>query len=267
MNWWDLVHFFWPALLIGVALALAGSAVGTFVLLRRESLLALAVPQVVAIGAALAMKRNWESSFPAALAAVTLALMLLAVTRLRRRETALLPCLYVGGLCASFLLIANAGRHVAELQNFLTGVDVAVTESEACWAAPALLAMALLTSALWRRWLLLAQSPTTLQLARLIPVLWELLFLCLLGLVVLIGTHALGVVMVLALLFLPAATALPWARRIVPAILLSMAIALLDFIAGFYFSNTQNWPFSQSVGGVGFALFLLSHLASLLRAA
>jgi zinc transport system permease protein len=265
MNWWELISFFWPALLIGGALALAGSAVGTFVLLRRDSLLALAVPQVVAVGAALAMKYNWPTSFPAALAAVTFALALLAVTRLRRRETALLPCLYVGGLCASFLLIANAGRHVEELQNFITGVDVAVTESEALYAAPALFVVALITSALWRRWLLLAQSTTTLQLARLIPVLWELLYLCLLGLVVLVGTHAMGVVMVLALLFLPAATALPWAKRIVPAILLAMAVALFDFAAGFYFSNTQNWPFSQSVGGVGFALFLLSHLASLLR--
>ncbi|HEY7114962.1 MAG TPA: metal ABC transporter permease [Tepidisphaeraceae bacterium] len=264
MNWWDLIVFFWPALVIGGALALAGSAVGTFVLLRRDSLLALAIPEVVALGAAVAMKYGWSSSFLAALAAVLVALVLLAWTRLRRQEGLLLPCLYIGALCASFLLIANAGRHLEDLQNFLMGIDVAVTPTEAAYATPALLVAAVIAVGLWRRWLLLAQSPTTAQLARLYPVLWELLFLCLLGLVVLVGTHAMGVVMVLALLFLPAAAVLPWARRIAPAIVLAMIVAELDFALGFYLSNTMTWPFSQSVGGVGFALFLLSHIVGLL---
>ena len=96
------------------------------------------------------------------------------------------------------------------------------------------------------------------------PALWELLFLCLLGGVVLIGTHAMGVVMVLALLFLPAATVLPWAKRIPPAVALAMAVGIGDFVLGFYLSNVMTWPFSQSVGGVGFGLFLLSHLLGLI---
>jgi ABC-type Mn2+/Zn2+ transport system permease subunit len=263
MNWSDLITFFWPALVIGLALALAGPAVGTFVLLRRDGLVALAIPQAVAVGAALAMKYNWGSNLPAAMAAVLLALGLLAWTRLRRHDDSLLPCLYVGGLCASFLLIANAGAHVEELQNFFTGIDVAATPEEAAHSAPVLLAVALVTVALWRRWLLIAQSPATAQLARRLPTLWEMLFLCLLGLVVLIGTHAMGVVMVLALLFLPAATVLPWAKRIPPAIALAMLVGIGDFALGFYLSNEMAWPFSQAVGGVGFGLFLLSHVVAL----
>jgi ABC-type Mn2+/Zn2+ transport system permease subunit len=263
MSAWELVGFFWPALVIGVALAAAGSAVGTFVLLRRDGLLALAIPQAVAVGAALAMKYEWASNLPPAMAAVLLALALVAWTRLRRQDDALLPCLYVGGMCASFLLIANAGAHVGELQNFLTGIDVAVTPEEAAHSAPVLLAVTAVTAALWRRWLLIAQSPTTARLARLFPVLWELLFLFLLGLVVLIGTHAMGVVMVLALVFLPAATVLHWARRIPPAIAMAMLVGIGDFALGFYLSNAMTWPLSQAIGGVGFGLFLVSHIVGL----
>jgi zinc transport system permease protein len=264
MNWSELIAFFWPALVIGLALALVGPAVGTFVLLRRDGLLALAIPQAVAVGAALAMKYNWASNLPAAMAAVALALALLAWTRRRRHDDSLLPCLYVGGMCASFLLIANAGAHVEEMQNFLTGIDVAVTPEEAAHSAPVLLAVTVVAVALWRRWLLIAQSPTTAQLARRFPALWDLLFLCLLGGVVLIGTHAVGVVMVLALLFLPAATVLPVANRIPPAIALAMGVGICDFALGFYLSNKLSWPLSQAVGGVGFGFFLLSHVVGLL---
>jgi ABC-type Mn2+/Zn2+ transport system permease subunit len=264
MNGSELILFFWPVLVIGGALALAGPAVGTFVLLRRDGLLAVAIPQAVAVGAALAMKYDWASNLPAAMAAVVLALALLAWTRRRRQDDSLLPCLYVGGLCASFLLIANAGAHVEELQNFLTGIDVAVTPEEAGHSAPILLSVAVITLVFWRRWLLIAQSPTTAQLARRSPLLWDLFFLCLLGAVVLIGTHAMGVVMVLALLFLPAATVLPWAKRIPPAVALAMAVGIGDFALGFYLSNAMTWPFSQAVGGVGFGLFLLSHLLGLM---
>jgi len=125
--------------------------------------------------------------------------------------------------------------------------------------------VAVISVLFWRRWLLIAQSPTTAQLARRFPAAWDLLFLCLLGGVVLIGTHAMGVVMVLALLFLPAATVLPVANRIPPAIALAMGVGILDFVLGFYLSNRMSWPLSQAVGGVGFGLFLLSHVFGLLQ--
>jgi ABC-type Mn2+/Zn2+ transport system permease subunit len=81
-------------------------------------------------------------------------------------------------------------------------------------------------------------------------------------LVVLFGTNALGVVLVLAMLFLPAATVLPWARRVPGAMLYASVLALLLYAGGFVLSNEMNWPLSQSVGGLGFAVFLVSYAAS-----
>jgi zinc/manganese transport system permease protein len=263
----DLLPLFWPSLMIAGALAVSGSVIGTFVLLRREGLLALAIPQAVAAGGAVAMAYHWHAKVPSALVALALTLALLAWARLRRLEQYLLPCVYIGGLCLSFLVIAGAGQHLSDLQALFTGIDVAVDPADAQLATPLLLLAAIVAAALWRRWLLLAQSPTTAQLASPGPVVWELLYLCLLGLVVLMGTQKMGVVMVLSLLFLPGATALPWARRVPPAMALAAVIALADVAIGFYLSNRKDWPFSQSVGGVGFTLFLISHIASLVRRA
>jgi len=250
-----------PSLAAAAATAVAGSAVGTFVLLRREALAALALPHVVAVGAAVSLRMAWPP-LPAALASVALAVVTLAFSRRSAAQQWLLPALYVGGLSLSFLVVANSGAHLAELQNLFTGVEVAVTPTEAAGAAPALLAAGVVCAALWRRWLALAQVPPAAELAGLHPRRWDVAFLCLLALVCVLGTSALGTVMVVAMLFLPAGAALPWARRLPGAMLAAAAVALATLAVGFVLSVEMQWPLSQSVGGAGFAALLASHAAS-----
>ena len=261
LNWPRLLRLFAPALLTAAACAVAGGILGVFVLLRRESLTALALPQVVALGAAIGMRLGWPT-LPPALAAAMLAVVYLAWARQRRGATVgwNLPSMYVAGLCLSFLAIANHGQDVADLQNLFIGIDVAVSPGQAALACPILLLAGTICALLWRRWLLLAQAPAAAELAGLRPARWHLLFLTILAAVLLVGTAALGAVLVLALLFVPAAAVLPWARRVPAAIAGSAAVALASVAVGFYLSNALAWPLSQSVGGVGVAALALSNL-------
>ena len=57
-DWLDLIQLFAPSLITAAALGIGASIIGFFVILRGESLMALALPQVVAVGAALALR--WE---------------------------------------------------------------------------------------------------------------------------------------------------------------------------------------------------------------
>jgi ABC-type Mn2+/Zn2+ transport system permease subunit len=70
---------------------------------------------------------------------------------------------------------------------------------------------------------------------------------------------------VLAMLFLPAAAALPWTRRIPATLIAAVCLSLLFLAAGFVLSIEMDWPLSQSVGGAGFAILLTSHGLSALR--
>jgi ABC-type Mn2+/Zn2+ transport system permease subunit len=258
----ELVRFFLPMLLTCGALAAACAVLGVFVLLRREALVALSLPNAVVIGAAIAMLAHSESRLPYATGGLALALPLLAWTRYRRFDH-LLPAAYVAGMCIPFLIIAShGGEHLGELEKMFigAGVDVAVSPDDARVAIPILLGAAAVAAVLWRRWLLLAQAPTTAQLAALHPAAWDGLFLTLTGAAVLMGTNTMGVVMVLVLLFLPAAAALPWGRRLPGTMALAVVFGLVDAAIGFYLSNRLDWPFSQSVGGVGFVVLVLSHL-------
>lgn len=257
----SLVSLFRYVLMIAAALGIAGAVLGLFVLLRREALVALAIPQVVAVGAALGMRMEWPT-LPPALAVALVALVYFALSKRWAASNWIIPSAYIGGLCLSFLIIANKGQDVEDLQHLFVGVDVAVSSEQALVAVPILLTVAAACAMLWRRWLLLAQAPAAAELAGLRPARWDTLFLALLTIVMLLGTDTLGVVMVLAMLFLPAATVLPWARRL-PAAMIAAAVLSLVFLGvGFELSNRLNWPLSQSVGGTGFAALALSHLAA-----
>lgn len=258
------IQLLWPALLAGVAVALAASVLGVFVVLRREALLALSLPQVVTLGTAVALRMEWPT-LPAASGAVGLSLFLLAWVRRRESRALVLPALYVGGMSLAILLIANAGAHLIEVQNRFTGFDIAVEDAQAKCVAIVLAAVAVLVGSLWRRWLLLAQAPATAEVARLRPFMWNALFLGMLALVLVLSTDTLGPVMVVAMLFLPPACVLPWSARIPVAMLGSIVVAMILLAAGFALSIEMAWPLSQSVGGCGFALFLLSHAGAQLR--
>jgi ABC-type Mn2+/Zn2+ transport system permease subunit len=264
--WVALARLFWPTLLMAGAIGVACAVVGVFVLLRGEALFALALPQWVAVGAAVGLRLGWPT-FPPALMAVGLWLVCVAGVRGgggRRRQGGgdlLVPATYVAGLCLSFLLIAGSGQHLAELQNLYTGIDVAVTPARALVAAPLLLGVALLCAVLWRRWLLIAQVPTTAELAGVRPARWDALFLSLAGLALLTGIDSQGIVMVLAMTFLAPAIVLPWVARVPAALVAAPAVALAMLAIAFVASNAMAWPLSHSVGGAGFALLVLSQVA------
>jgi zinc/manganese transport system permease protein len=260
----DYIHIIevvYPSLVTAAALGIAGGIVGTFVLLRREALLTLAMPQVVAVGAAIGLRMGWPS-LPPALAAVILAVLLLAWSRRQREGNWILPALYIGGLSLSFLVIAHSGQHVIEMQNLFTGMDVTMTPLEMAITSPILLATGSLCAVPWRRWLLLAQAPAVAEAAGRRTNRWETLFLCILAVILLMGTSSLGAVMVIAMLFLPAATALPWANRIPTALLFSAILAVFFLAAGLVVSIEFNLPLSQSVGGFSFCSLVISHAAA-----
>ena len=140
-DWIALVQLFAAALLTAAALGIAASIVGFFALLRGEALMALALPQVVAIGAALALRWELEGwrTLPPPLAVALAAVAYFVLAKRHGLGAWVLPCFYVAGLSLSFILIANKGQEVSKLQTLFTGIDVAVTSERALIASPVIM--------------------------------------------------------------------------------------------------------------------------------
>lgn len=268
-GWLDLLRFFVPGLVVGASIGISASIAGTFVLLRREALVALAIPQAVAVGAAAAMRLGCPT-LPPSLAAVLAALIyfnagLRGAAAARAGKAMVVPAFYVSALSLSFLIIAHGGQHLEELQNLFTGIDVAVTPLRAQTVAPLLLGAGLTCGLLWRRWLLIAQAPAAAELAGVNVTRWNTLFLSLASMILLLATDSQGVVMTLAMLFLPPAIVAPWVKRIPSSLYAAACVSLFCLAAAFVMSVEQSWPLSQSVGGVGFVLLICSQFVNYLH--
>ncbi|CAI8010468.1 Manganese transport system membrane protein MntC [Geodia barretti] len=83
----------------------------------------------------------------------------------------------------------------------------------------------------------------------------EYVLLALLALVIVSGLQAAGIVLVMAMLVIPSATAYLLARRFVGVILVGAAIGVISAIAGLYLSYYANWPSGPAMALVAATVF------------
>jgi len=246
--WQPFVEFAFMrrALLGGVALALSAGPLGVFLILRRMSLIGDAIAHGILPGAAIGF---WL--FGLSLPALTLgglvaglAMAGLAAWVTRRtglREDASLAALYPISLASGVLLLGLAGRKL-DLVHLLFGsalaVDSATLNGMLLIAAGSLLGLALIYRAL----ALDSFDPLFLRsVSRFGPLAYGL-FLTLVVLNLVIGFQAIGALMVVGLMMLPAAAARFWSRQL--QILLGVAAALgaLSVYLGLLLSYYANLP-------------------------
>lgn len=249
------------ALTGGVALALSIAPLGVFLMLRRMSLMGDAIAHGVLPGAALAFWL-YGLSLPALatgglIAGLGMAALAAWVTRRTGlREDASLGAIYPIALASGVLLLGLAGRRI-DLLHLLFGsalaVDAATLRSMLIVSAASLLLLALIyrplvqdsLDALFLRSVSRRGAPA------------YALFLALVVLNLVSGLHAIGALMVIGLLVLPAAAARFWSRRL--PVLLGLAAALgalcvwLGLLLSFY-ANLPSGPCIVLLAGIAYLL-------------
>lgn len=249
------------ALAGGVALALSIAPLGVFLMLRRMSLMGDAIAHGVLPGAALAF---WlfGLSMPALaagglIAGLGMAALAAWVTRhTGLREDASLAAIYPIALASGVLLLGLAGRRI-DLLHLLFGsalaVDAATLRSMLIVSAASLVLLALIyrplvqdsLDALFLRSVSRRGAPA------------YALFLALVVLNLVSGLHAIGALMVIGLLVLPAAAARFWSRRL--PVLLGLAAVLgalcvwLGLLLSFY-ANLPSGPCIVLLAGITYLL-------------
>lgn len=234
------------ALLGGVALAISAAPLGVFLVLRRLSLMGDAIAHGILPGAALCF---WL--FGLSLPALTLGGLVaglgmagIAAWVTRRtglREDASLAAIYPISLASGVLLLGLAGNQL-DLLHLLFGSVLAVDP-------PTLNGMllvsigSLLLLALIYRWLLLdSLDPLFLAgVSRFGPLAYGL-FLALVVLNLVVGFQAIGALMVVGLMMLPAAAARFWSRRLPQMLLLAGLTGATCVWLGLLLSYYANLP-------------------------
>ncbi|WP_172148339.1 metal ABC transporter permease [Pseudomonas tumuqii] len=262
------------ALLGGVVLALSAAPLGVFLILRRLSLIGDAIAHGILPGAAigfwlfgLSLPALTLGGLVAGLGMAGLAAWITRHTGLR--EDASLAAIYPISLASGVLLLGLAGRQL-DLLHLLFGSVLAVDQSTLDGMLLVSLG-SLLGLALIYRWLLLdSLDPLFLaSVSRFGPLAYGL-FLTLVVLNLVIGFQAIGALMVVGLMMLPAAAARFWSGHL-PCLLLLAALTgatcvWLGLLLSYY-ANLPSGPCIVLLAGLAYALSVLfGPLNGLLRA-
>ena len=253
------------ALIGGVALALSAGPLGVFLILRRMSLIGDAIAHGILPGAALSF---WL--FGLSLPALTLgglsaglAMAGLAAWVTRRtglREDASLAALYPISLASGVLLLGLAGRKL-DLVHLLFGsalaVDSATLNGMLLVASGSMLGLALIYRAL----ALDSFDPLFLRsVSRFGPLAYGL-FLTLVVLNLVIGFQAIGALMVVGLMMLPAAAARFWSRQLPGLLLIAALLGAVCVWLGLLLSYYANLPSGPCIILLAGAAYVFSVIA------
>ncbi|MFV0335539.1 MAG: metal ABC transporter permease [Tropicimonas sp.] len=267
MNTWLVAPFaefaFMQRALLGcLAISLGSVPVGVFLMLRRMSLtgdaMAHAILPGAAVGYLVAGLNLGAMTIGGVIAGLVVALLSGAVTRMTvLREDASLAAFYLISLALGVLLISLRGSNV-DLMHVLFGTVLALND-DALVLLCAIATTTLLTlAAIFRPLVLECADPRFLASVSRWSGPVHFIFLALVVLNLVAGFQALGTLMAVGIMILPAAAARFWAAGIGAMLVVATGIALLASVAGLLLSFHAGLPSGPAIILCAGGLYLLS---------
>lgn len=256
---------FMRSALLGTLLLASGACpVGVFLMLRRMSLTGDAMAHAILPGAATGFVLFGLELLPMTLgglvAGTVVALAAGAVSRFTvQREDAALAAFYLTSLALGVLLVSIRGSSI-DLMHVLFGTVLAL-DAAALTLIGGIAAMTIVTLfVIWRGLVAECLDPLFLRSVSRLGTPVHLVFLGLVVLNLVGGFQALGTLLAVGLMMLPAAAARFWTVRLLPMVLLSVGIGWLASIAGLLVSYHGSLPSGPSIILAAGVVYLFSML-------
>jgi zinc/manganese transport system permease protein len=234
-----------------LGLAIGSGPVGTLLILRRMSLMGDALSHAVLPGAAIGFLVGGLSlvsmSIGGAIAGLAVALISGLVTRMTAlREDASFAAFYLASLALGVLIVSTHGSSI-DLLNVLFGSILAVDDAALLLIAGIATVSLLVLAVIYRPLVMECFDPGFLRSVGGHGGLTHTLFLVLVVINLVAGFQALGTLMAVGLMMLPAAAARFWAREVWTLSLTSAAIALASGYVGLLLSYHANLPSGPAI--------------------
>lgn len=252
--------------LIGTSiLSLSACPVGVFLMLRRMSLSGDAMAHAILPGAAIGFLvsglKLLPMTFGGLVAGLAVALVSGAVSRATvQKEDASLAAFYLISLALGVLLVSLRGSSI-DLMHVLFGTVLAL-DNQALYLIGGIAAVTIVALAIvWRALVAECMDPVFLRSVSRAGPFVHFTFLVLVVLNLVGGFEALGTLLAVGLMMLPAAAARFWTRRLEPMCALSIAIGLVSNFIGLlvsYHLSVASGPAIILTAGAIYGLSLIA---------
>lgn len=248
--------FMRTALAAGLLTVVAGSVIGTWVVLRGLTFMGDALAHGVLPGIALAFVLGGNLMLGGAVSAlVMVGGVSLASSRGRLGEDTSIGLLFVGMLAAGVAIISRGGAYAGELTTILFGDPLGVTAGDVRDVAVAAGVTLVATVVLYRPFLVLSFSRAKARVLGLRPTLTHLLMLAIIALVVVTSFRTVGTLLVFAFLVAPPATASLVTRRVPVMMVAAVLLGSVAVVAGLLISYHYATATAATVAGLTVVMF------------
>jgi manganese/iron transport system permease protein len=255
------------ALLGSVFVGIACATIGVFVVLRGLAFLGDAISHAAFPGVVIAFLLKVDLVIGGSIAAVVSALTVgLIARRSGLREDVAIGVVFSGMFALGVVLFSSIKSYTGDLLGILFGDVLGVSEHQLAIAAVATFAVVGALWLLWKELVFVSFDPTGAAAAG-VPVLrYDALLLGLIGVTIAISVQVVGIVLVVAMLVTPAATARLVAGTLRDMVALGLSFAVGSAVVGIaisYFANTASGATIVLVTTAFFALVWLLRAARL----
>jgi manganese/iron transport system permease protein len=249
--------FFVRALVASAMVGLICAVVGTYVVLRGVAFIGDAIAHAGFPGVVAAYMLGIPFYIGAAIAAVSTALAIGWVTKRAgiRQDTAI-GVLFAGTFALGVFMFSTIDGYVADLWSFLLGNVLAIGAEDLVALLILGAGLFAIVALLWKELLYATFDPlgaaaSGIKVGRL-----EYLFLALVALTIVVSLQAVGIILVVAMLITPAATAQMLTVRFTRLMALAAAVGIASSIIGLYMSYWLDVPSGATIVLVQTAMFL-----------
>ncbi len=253
--------FFLRAVVAGVGLALTTGPLGCFVIWRRMAYFGDTISHSALLGVALSLLFQLNLTLSVfAVAALVSILLLFLQRRQALSADALLGILSHATLAIGLVIVAFMSWVRIDLIAFLFGDILAVSQSDIAviWGGGIFVLAAI--ALLWRPLLASTVNPELAEAEGLRPERARLLFMLLMAVVIAIAMKIVGILLITALLIIPAATARRFAATPETMAIFASLLGAVAVVGGLFGSLRYDTPSGPSIVVAALVLFIISLL-------
>lgn len=250
--------FMQNAIIIGLLASVACGVIGTYVVVKRIVFISGGISHAVLGGMGIAYYYGYHPVHGAVVSAVVAAVIIgLVSLHYHQYEDTIIGALWAIGMAVGILFIYKTPGYSVDLMSYLFG-NILMVERESLYLLASLDALiVVLVFLFYKRFLAVCFDEEYSQLQGIGVVTTYLLLLCLIALTVVILIQVVGIILVIALLTLPAATARYYARSLVQMMIVASVLGAVFTTSGLIVSYQPNLP-------AGATIILIAGLAYLL---
>ena len=258
--------FFVRALVASALVGVACAVIGSFVVLKGMSFIGDAVSHAAFPGIVIAYMLGLPIILGGAVASIVTALGIGALTRRSGlRSDSIIGVLFAGMFALGVALFSSIPNYVGDLFHFLFGDVLGISVSDLLALSLLVLILLVVVRILWKELLFATFDPLGAGAAGLPVRRLDDLLLILIAVTIVISLQAVGIVLVVAMITTPAATAQMLVQRVGKMISTAALIGVVSAVAGLYLSYALDLASGAAIVLVETTLFLLVLFVTSLR--